>query len=63
MGGHALNTASVTALLGRMERSGRVQRDRDSTDRRRVVHRVTPAAEKHGHMPMGPTLSHGENFC
>ncbi|MEU5841726.1 MarR family transcriptional regulator [Rhodococcus sp. NPDC047139] len=52
-----LNTASVTALVDRLEKAGHVQRDRDSKDRRRVILRVTPAAEKLGWDFFGPLIA------
>ena len=51
-----LNTASITALVDRLERAGHVRRDRDSDDRRRVILRVTPAAEKLGWDFFGPLI-------
>lgn len=52
-----LNTASVTALVDRMENSGLVRRDRDSTDRRRVILQVTPAAKELGWGFFGPLIA------
>ncbi|OWY83813.1 MarR family transcriptional regulator [Rhodococcus sp. BUPNP1] len=52
-----LNTASVTALVDRLERAGHVRRDRDSDDRRRVILHVTPAAEKLGWDFFGPLFT------
>lgn len=52
-----LNTASITALVDRLERAGHVRRDRDSDDRRRVILRVTPAAEKLGWDFFGPLFA------
>ncbi len=37
-----INSASVTALLDRMEKSGLIRRDRDADDRRRSLLAVTP---------------------
>jgi DNA-binding MarR family transcriptional regulator len=39
-----LSSASVTALVDRLERSGHVERVRDEHDRRRVVLEMTPVA-------------------
>jgi DNA-binding MarR family transcriptional regulator len=39
-----LSSASVTALVDRLERAGHVHRVRDATDRRRVVLEMSPAA-------------------
>ena len=39
-----LSSASVTALVDRLERVGHVERVRDEHDRRRVVLEMTPAA-------------------
>jgi DNA-binding MarR family transcriptional regulator len=39
-----LNSASVTALVDRLERMGHVERSRDTGDRRRVRLSLTPAA-------------------
>jgi DNA-binding MarR family transcriptional regulator len=39
-----LSSASVTALVDRLERVGHVERVRDEHDRRRVVLRMTPSA-------------------
>jgi DNA-binding MarR family transcriptional regulator len=52
-----LNTASITALVDRLERAGHVRRDRDSDDRRRVILRVTPVAEKLGWDFFGPLFA------
>ncbi|MFF0240838.1 MarR family winged helix-turn-helix transcriptional regulator [Rhodococcus pyridinivorans] len=52
-----LNTASITALVDRLERAGHVRRDRDSDDRRRVILRVTPVAEKLGWDFLGPLFA------
>ena len=39
-----LSSASVTALVDRLERAGHVRRVRDEADRRRVVLEISPAA-------------------
>jgi DNA-binding MarR family transcriptional regulator len=51
-----LNSASVTALLDRLERLGHVRRERDATDRRRVRLVVTPAAKQLGWAYFGPLI-------
>ncbi len=43
-----LSSASVTALVDRLERAGHVQRVRDPGDRRRVVLRMTDSAMRAG---------------
>lgn len=43
-----LSSASVTALVDRLERVGHVQRVRDRHDRRRVVLEMTPSARTAG---------------
>lgn len=52
-----LNSASVTALVDRMEKSGHVRRERDVRDRRRVLIHVTPEAVQLGRMFFGPTIA------
>jgi DNA-binding MarR family transcriptional regulator len=52
-----LNSASVTALLDRLERLGHVRRERDATDRRRVRLTVTPAAIQLGWAFFGPLMA------
>jgi len=51
-----LNSASVTALLDRLERLGHVRRERDGADRRRVRLVVTPAAKRLGWAYFGPLI-------
>ncbi len=51
-----LNSASVTALIDRMERAGHVARRRDDADRRRVLLEVTPAAMELGWSFFGPLI-------
>jgi DNA-binding MarR family transcriptional regulator len=41
-----IRTASATAMIDRLERSGHVERDRDQHDRRRVTVTPTPAAQR-----------------
>ncbi|RBY77711.1 MarR family transcriptional regulator [Geodermatophilus sp. TF02-6] len=43
-----LSSASVTALVDRLERAGHVRRVRDATDRRRVVLEMTESAQSAG---------------
>jgi DNA-binding MarR family transcriptional regulator len=52
-----LNSASVTALVDRLERLGHVRRDRDPADRRRVLLTVTPEAKRLGWAFFGPLLA------
>ena len=51
-----LNSASVTALIDRLERMGHVERSRDRTDRRRVVLAVTASAKQLGLAFFGPLI-------
>jgi len=53
-----LNSASVTALIDRLERAGHVHRDRDATDRRRVNLQVTEQAAELGWSFFGPLIAH-----
>jgi DNA-binding MarR family transcriptional regulator len=52
-----LNSASVTALVDRLERLGHVHRDRDPADRRRVLLTVTPEAKAVGWAFFGPLMA------
>jgi DNA-binding MarR family transcriptional regulator len=52
-----LNSASVTALIDRMEKAGHVRRQRDSQDRRRVLLEVTPEAVELGWSFFGPVIA------
>jgi len=51
-----LNSASVTAVLDRLERIGYVERVRDTGDRRRVRLFVTPVAKEVGWAFFGPLI-------
>jgi DNA-binding MarR family transcriptional regulator len=51
-----LNSASVTALLDRLERLGHVERHRDAGDRRRVRVVVTASAKRLGLAFFGPLI-------
>jgi len=51
-----LNSASVTALLDRLERLGHVRREPDPTDRRRLRLVVRPAAKELGWAFFGPLI-------
>ena len=51
-----LESASITALIDRMERAGHVSRERDAGDRRRVVLTVTPSAVALGQAFFGPLI-------
>lgn len=53
----SLNSASVTALLDRLEAGGYVERQRDARDRRRVVLVVTEAAVGVGWAFFGPIIA------
>jgi DNA-binding MarR family transcriptional regulator len=52
-----LNSASVTALVDRLERLGHVRREPHPTDRRRVRLVVTPEAKALGWAFFGPLMS------
>jgi DNA-binding MarR family transcriptional regulator len=52
-----LNSASVTALVDRLERLGHVRRERDPSDRRRVLLTVTPEAKAVGWAFFGPLMA------
>lgn len=52
-----LNSASVTALVDRLEELGHVGRRRDPTDRRRVLLDVTPSAKDLGWAFFGPLIA------
>ncbi len=52
-----LNSASVTALVDRLEALGHVRRRRDPDDRRRVRLDVTPSAKELGWAFFGPLMS------
>lgn len=52
-----LNSASVTALVDRLEELGHVRRRRDPADRRRVLLDVTPSAKDLGWAFFGPLMS------
>ncbi|MFD6857862.1 MarR family winged helix-turn-helix transcriptional regulator [Rhodococcus sp. NPDC060090] len=52
-----LESASVTALIDRMEKAGHVRRRRDDRDRRRVLLEVTAAAKERGWAFFGPLLA------
>lgn len=51
-----LNSASVTALVDRLERLGHVRRERDLGDRRRVLLVVSPQATELGWAWFGPLI-------
>jgi DNA-binding MarR family transcriptional regulator len=51
-----LNSASVTALIDRLERMGHVERARDTADRRRVHVAVTATAKQLGLAFFGPLI-------
>jgi DNA-binding MarR family transcriptional regulator len=51
-----LNSASVTALIDRLERMGHVERTRDTADRRRVHLSVTSSAKQLGLAFFGPLI-------
>ncbi|MFE3292990.1 MarR family winged helix-turn-helix transcriptional regulator [Rhodococcus sp. NPDC059234] len=52
-----LNSASVTAVIDRLERAGHVRRQRDPGDRRRVLIEVTPTAVELGQAFFGPVIA------
>ncbi|RVW01036.1 MarR family transcriptional regulator [Rhodococcus spongiicola] len=51
-----LNSASVTALVDRLEKAGHVRRERDHQDRRKVLIHVTPEAVQLGWSFFGPVI-------
>ncbi|MEE3852545.1 MarR family transcriptional regulator [Gordonia sp. LSe1-13] len=51
-----LNSATVTALVDRLEQAGLVARERDPADRRRVVLTVTDKASDLGWQFFGPVI-------
>ncbi|WP_420802747.1 MarR family transcriptional regulator [Streptomyces adustus] len=51
-----LNSAGTTTLIDRLERLGLVRRDRDTTDRRRVLLTVEPQAIDLGWSFFGPAI-------
>ncbi|QSE95342.1 MarR family transcriptional regulator [Rhodococcus pseudokoreensis] len=51
-----INSASVTALLDRMEKAGLIRRDRDADDRRRSLLAVTSRAVDLGQTFFGPLI-------
>ncbi|HEY2794751.1 MAG TPA: MarR family transcriptional regulator [Micromonosporaceae bacterium] len=51
-----LNSATVTALIDRLERMGHVQRERDPSDRRKVMLVVTDTAKQLGLAFFGPLI-------
>jgi DNA-binding MarR family transcriptional regulator len=53
-----LNSASVTALVDRLERMGHVQRAPHPTDRRRVRLTITDSAKQVGTAFFGPLIGH-----
>lgn len=53
----AINSASVTALLDRMEKAGLIRRTRDPDDRRRSLLAVTPRAVEIGQTFFGPLIA------
>jgi len=53
-----LNSASVTALIDRLEYAGHVHRDRDESDRRRINLQVTAQAIELGWSFFGPLIAH-----
>ena len=52
-----LNSASVTALIDRLERLGHIRRARDTRDRRRVLLAVEPQAVALGWDFFGPLIT------
>lgn len=52
-----LNSASVTALIDRLERLGLIRRTRDGRDRRRILLDVEPQAEALGWDFFGPLIT------
>jgi DNA-binding MarR family transcriptional regulator len=54
-----LSTAATTTLLDRLEEKGYVQRERDSTDRRKVIAKLTPDGASRLLVLYGPLVSEG----
>jgi DNA-binding MarR family transcriptional regulator len=52
-----LNTASVTALVDRLERMGHIERHRELADRRRISLKVTDRAKRLGEAFFGPLIN------
>ncbi len=52
-----INSASVTALLDRMEKAGLIRRTQDPEDRRRSLLAVTPRAVEIGQTFFGPLIT------
>jgi len=58
--GTGLRPAATTALVDRLERRGLVERRQDDADRRRVLVRLTPAAERAVGALYGPLVAEGD---
>ena len=54
---HGLNSASITALIDRLESAGHIRRVRDTADRRRVLLVVEPSAVAMGLAFFGPLIT------
>lgn len=54
-----LSTAATTTLLDRLETKGFVQRERDNTDRRRVIAQLTPEGQDKLDSMYGPLAREG----
>lgn len=52
-----VSSASTTALIDRLAAAGLLERQRDTTDRRRVLVTVTPRAEELGWSFFGPLIA------
>ena len=60
--GAGLKSAATTALLDRLERRGLVERVPDDADRRRVLVRMTAAAEREVGALYGPMVDEGADL-
>jgi DNA-binding MarR family transcriptional regulator len=58
-GATGLSTAATTTLLDRLEEKGYVQRERDTTDRRKVLARLTSEGERRLGSLYGPLAGEG----
>jgi DNA-binding MarR family transcriptional regulator len=58
-GATGLSSAATTTLLDRLEQKGFVQRERDTSDRRKVVARLTAEGESRIHALYGPLAGEG----
>lgn len=57
-----LSTAATTTLLDRLEHKGFVRRERDDTDRRRVIVSMTTEGQQQVHRLYGPLAEEGSRL-